>query len=225
MNTLLNTTDYSIPELILFCTGCFMWIVVYLIYVKNIYKNQFIEMPVIAAGSNFAWEWIWGFAFHTDMGLLCQWFYQAWIIIDLYIIYGVFRYGYKQFAFDFSREKSVWITLASILFFSCIYYFMVVQGFDTSIGSHTAYVCQFILSGFYLGFIISRKDVEGFSPTANWLRTYGTGLISVFMFLHYTGDYLLHTLCVGSFVLDNLFLYVFYQKRREQQVVSPTLAV
>lgn len=196
-----------------------MWVIVYLIYVKNIFRHKFIEMPVIAAGSNFAWEWIWGFSFHTDMGLLCQWFYQAWIIIDLYIIFGVFRYGYKQFTFSFSRKKSVWMALGSILFFSCIYYFMVIQGYDTSIGSHTAYVCQFILSSFYLGFIISRTDTKGFSTLANWLRTYGTGLISIFMFIHYPSDYLLHTLCVGSFLIDNLFLYVYHQKSGQKSIV------
>ncbi len=217
---LFNLTDYTPLELILFSTGCFMWIIVYLIYVKNIYSIKFVEMPAIAAGSNFAWEWVWGFANHTDMGLLCQWFYQAWIIIDIYIIYGVLRYGYKQFTFSFSQKNAKAFTLASIVFFSFVYYFMVEEGWDTSIGSHSAYVCQLILSWFYAANIISAKSIKPYSILANWLRTYGTGIISVFMFIHYPNDHVLHILAVGAFVLDHVFLFHYYQRKKTESNIA-----
>ena len=37
-NELLNLTDYTPLELVLFGVGCYMWVGVYAIYVKNILK-------------------------------------------------------------------------------------------------------------------------------------------------------------------------------------------
>lgn len=212
--TLFNLKDYTPLELLLFNVGCSMWVVVYFIYVKNIHTKKFIEMPLIAAGSNFAWEWVWGFAFHTDMGLLPQWIYRAWIIVDLYIIWGVFKYGHKQLILKETKKMAVPMAIGSILLFSGIYYRMVAEGFDTPIGAHSAYACQLILSWCYVYLIISRKNTEGFSALAGWLRTYGTGLITIFMFMHYPKNHLLHIMAVAAFILDNIYLYTFYQIRK-----------
>ena len=43
---LINTESYSIPELILFGIGCFMWVIVYIMYVRHIFHHKMIGMPV-----------------------------------------------------------------------------------------------------------------------------------------------------------------------------------
>ncbi len=118
MEPWLNTTDYGPVELILFVTGCTMWVTVYLIYVRNIIRHQFFEMPLIAAGSNFAWELLWGGVFQTDMGLICDWLYKAWFILDLYLIAALFKYSTKQFNEPVLQRASKPMLIASMLFFT-----------------------------------------------------------------------------------------------------------
>ena len=51
----LNTVDYTIPELVLFGIGCFLWVIAYGILIRNILVYKKIEMPTIAGCGNFAW--------------------------------------------------------------------------------------------------------------------------------------------------------------------------
>ncbi len=215
---LLNTSMYTPLQLTLFITGCLMWVGVYLIFIKNIYQKKYIEMPMIAATGNFSWEWLWGFAFATNMGLIAQWVYQAWIVIDLYLIYGIYRYGYKQANGYYTPLQGKVITILGVLFFSALYYLMIAQGHDTPIGAHTAYTCQIILSTLYLINILAEKSVEHYSAWVTWLRTYGTGLNTIFMYLVYPEHHLLHFIATSAFVIDHMFIYIYYKKRRAHRV-------
>ena len=47
---------YTPLELFLFAGGCFLWVVVYVIYIINGKRLKFIEMPVFAAAGNIGWE-------------------------------------------------------------------------------------------------------------------------------------------------------------------------
>jgi hypothetical protein len=94
---IVNLESYTPVELVLFSVGCYLWVIVYFIYIRNIIKLKFIEIPVFAAASNLGWEFIWGFIPPpTDMGLLLVWAYRGWFLIDIFIFYGVLRYGTKQ---------------------------------------------------------------------------------------------------------------------------------
>src|SRR6185436_16658249 len=95
---LINTTDYTPFELFLFIGGCFLWCVVYVIYIINGKKYKFIEMPVFAAAGNIGWEFTWAWLHRTDMGLLLVWCYRIWFILDIFIFADVLRYGHKQVA-------------------------------------------------------------------------------------------------------------------------------
>src|SRR5438105_1284292 len=87
---------YTPLELFLFGVGCYLWVIVYGIYVKDIRKHRFIEMPVFAACGNIGWEFVWGFLACTDMGPVLQWCYRIWFVFDLFIFASVLRYGGQQ---------------------------------------------------------------------------------------------------------------------------------
>jgi hypothetical protein len=216
---IVNLESYTPVELVLFSVGCYLWVIVYFIYIRNIIKLKFIEIPVFAAASNLGWEFIWGFIPPpTDMGLLLVWAYRGWFLIDIFIFYGVLRYGTKQITTPALQQYFRPLIILTALSWGVIYYFFKTGGFDTVIGANSAYIAQICISVLYLILILRQTDVALFSLSVAWLRMIGTGLISVFMFIHYTDNHLLHTLCVLCGVLDVTYLIVFIRKRINRKI-------
>src|SRR5215471_20709561 len=93
-----NTTDYTPQQLILFGIAAAYWVWVYIVVIIDIGRYKFVGIPVLAVCANIAWEMLWSFRFVTNMGMFFEWGYRAWFILDVYIFYSLFRYGKKQFS-------------------------------------------------------------------------------------------------------------------------------
>jgi hypothetical protein len=224
MDKLVNLQAYTPVELGLFGAGCLMWVIVYIIYVKQIARDRFVEMPFIAASSNFAWEIVWGFGFDPDMGLLIVWGNRAWALLDVYIFFwGIVRFGRWQSPTPLIQRFFPALVIGSAAAWMCLYYFFVAAGYDTPIGAHSAYVAQVMISLFYVGLISRARRVEQFSQAVLWLRTMGTGLITVFMFMHYSGSQyaMLHLLAGVATSVDLFCIWFFYQKRKGATWTQP----
>ena len=209
----INTEVYSIPELILFGIGCFMWVIVYILYARHIFRHKMIGMPVFAAASNFGWEFVWSFAQpYTDMGTMFLWGYRAWFFLDLYIFYGLIQHGAAQVSIPALKQHFKPLMLLTAFIWAIVYYFFKIQGFDTPIGANSAYIAQFLISILYLLLILRHHKLVWSSYAISWLRSLGTGFISIFMLLHYPENYLLLTLCALSALIDGVYLFVFHRR-------------
>ena len=212
-NSFLNLVEYTPLEFVLFAGGCLMWVVAYAILVRNGYRNKFIEMPPIAAASNFAWEFLWSTAFETDMGLLLVWTYRAWIIFDLAIFAMVIIYGSRLVLTPALKSHFRPLIVAVMLCFLALYYLFTSEGFDTSIGAHSAYIAQLFISGFYIVVILQQRDLRLFSASIAWLRSVGTGMNTVFMLIHYPQHHWLHAMGLIALLLDTCYIIMFYRLR------------
>jgi len=74
---LLNLQDYTGPQLAFYATGAYLWVVAYLIYIRNGFKYRVVEMPAFAACSNIGWEVNWALLFTSDLGTLSVWAHKA----------------------------------------------------------------------------------------------------------------------------------------------------
>jgi hypothetical protein len=212
---LVNTRDYTTPELLLFAVGCYMWVIVYVLYIREIRKGQCIGMPVFAACSNFAWEIVWGvIPWTTDMGPLLVWAYRAWFFLDLYIIAGVFRYGSVQIMTPALVRWYKPVVAAAIAGMTLLYFFFKMEHYDTPIGATSAYIAQMFISVLYLILLLRRQEHVWQSLPISWLRMIGTGLNTVFLFLHYPGMHFLQSLGVMALIIDNVYIYAFIKGRR-----------
>ena len=70
---LLNLQDYTGPQLAFYATGAYLWVVAYLVYIRNGFKYRVVEMPAFAACSNIGWEVNWALFFTSDLGALSVW--------------------------------------------------------------------------------------------------------------------------------------------------------
>lgn len=210
LEDLFNLKDYTPLELILFGGGCYLWVPVYFIYIKVILRHGHVGMPIFAAASNFAWEFVWGWIPPgTDMGPLLQWCYRIWFLLDIFIFWGVIKYGQWQISTPLVKKYFRPIIIAVTVFWLVLYYFFKQGGMDTPIGANSAYIAQFTLSILYLHLIL-RHPLTPFPKWVAWLRTIGTGMNDVFMFIHYPNNHYIHTLCVASFLCDCCFIYLLY---------------
>ena len=216
----INTIDYTIPELILFAGGCLLWVVVYGILIRNDLKFKIIEMPVIAGASNFAWEILWSLKYSPDTGLLLVWTYRAWLILDIYIFYKVIVDGSRFVYTPMLKKHFKKAAVLSMLAFLVLYYFYIGEGYDTPIGAHSAYIAQLLISVYYILLIFRIDDVRNLSTEIAWLRTIGTGMNTVFMFMHYPDHHFLHSMGVMAFFMDSFYIWFLYQRRANRITIA-----
>lgn len=210
---ILNLTDYPPLHMILFATGCLMWVVAYGIIIRNGIKFKVIEMPVFAAASNFAWEFLWSTFFETDMGQFLVWTYRAWLVLDIFIFYMVLKFGIKNVFTAQIKQHFKVLTLSAMLIMLILYYLFTKGGFDTSIGANSAYMAQLFISTLYVVLILQQKDLTGFSVWVAFLRTIGTGLNTVFMLIHYPQNHFLHAMGIIAFILDAIYIGLFLARK------------
>jgi hypothetical protein len=204
-----NCVPYTWPELILFAGGCLMWVAAYVLIIRNARRYHVLDMAVVAGCSNFAWEFLWSFFFFTDMGWFLVWTYRAWFFLDIYIFRLLLRYGSTQVTSPGVARFYKPLCWAGLAGFTLVYYFFIKEGHDTLIGANSAYIAQMFVSVCSLIILLGLKDLTGLSFHVGWLRSFGTGANTVFMFMHYPGNHFLHSMAATSFVLDMIYLGVF----------------
>lgn len=219
-----NCVPYTWPELILFAGGCLMWVVAYGLIIYNARKLKLLDMAIAAGCSNFAWEFVWSFPFKTDMGWFLVWTYRAWFFLDIYIFWLLLKYGSSQVSAPLMKKWFKPLCVGMLALFTLLYYWFVKEGHDTLIGANSAYIAQMFVSILSLTLILNTPDLKGFSFNVAWLRTFGTGANTVFMFLHYPQNHFLHSMAATSFVIDLAFIAIFLKLRRGKAAVSPGTA-
>ena len=212
----LNTTDYTTLELVLFLIGCYAWVIIYAVYIRNIRKYKFIEMPVFAGAGNIAWEFLWSFFFRPDLGLAFVWAYRGWFILDLYIFYSILKDGDKQVFIPTLKKYYLPVMIFVTLSWIAIFYFFTKEGYDTSIGANSAFSLNLLISGLYILLFFKVPSADPMSYFVAWLKMIATFTNTIFLFLHYPDNHFVQTIGVLMFILDNAYIYLLTQHRRKR---------
>ncbi len=215
MDTIFNLKDYTSAQLIIYASGAYLWVIAYVIYIRNGFKYGVVEMPAFAAASNLGWELCWSLIFVTDLGPLCVWAHKAWFGLDIVIFYLLLRHGAKQT--DIPLLKKYWGAACFFVFIAAAFFYgsFVKQGFDVGSTIQSAYVCQLPISFLYIPLMLRQKSLVGWSMWAAWTRTIGTGVIGIFAFMRYPHLPFLLSMAVISTLVDFIYIYLFTQRRRE----------
>lgn len=224
LKSVLNTTDYTTPELSLFGIGCFLWVIAYAILIRNIIAFKKIEMPTIAGSGNFAWEFIYSFFIITDMGSLMLWGYRSWLILDIFIFGALLKYGHEDtFLPPFKRNYIVYALVLTGLW-ALLYMVMKWAGYETPIGAISAYVLNAAISILYVVNWYRLADISHLSKWIAWLKAWGTGLISVFMVMHYPDNHFIHFWAAIIMAFDAWYIVLIHRGRQPKDLLSPSAA-
>lgn len=209
----LNYDYYTPLQLILFGTGALFWIVNYIFIIRNIIKNKFVEMPAAVLCANFAWEFLWAWIYSPNMGFALTLGYIAWFFLDIFIVWGFYKYGYKQVSKSVVPYYKLLFTFALVAWLVVLYFF-IHQEFDNPIGANSAYVLNSMISSLYIFMFLRLEDKSVLSFTTAWTKWIGTGLISVMCILRWPENHWLISMCVACFLMDIFYMYIFLQYKK-----------
>lgn len=222
---LVNLKDYEPFHLFLFGGGCFLWVIVYALYIRSIFKKKFIEAPIFAACGNIGWEFVWSFPLRTNMGSLLVFCYRTWFFFDLVIFWGVLTYGWEQVRTEAFRKYLKPFLVISAVFQGAAFYLMHQSGLDTPIGATSAFLLNVYLSVLYVFVLFQQRELGNLhrvSWSIAWLKMIGTGMNTVFMNIYpgYADNHFLHYISISVTVVDCTYIYLVWKLKRQARAAS-----
>ena len=225
MDQMFNTSTYTVPQIVVFGIGCALWALLYLILIRNYFRYRFIEMPLAAAASNFAWEFLWAYVFTSDMGRFVETLNRIWFVLDIVIFWAVLHVGVKQLGIERLKRQFVPLMLFMLVAFGFGYYYFGKEGYDTATGLTSGLMANLIISGLYPVIMLRQPSLYGISPAVGWLKMVGTGLITVFTFMFFPeGHGFIKSMGLAVLVMDLYYLYLLYDRMRRDAAAEQATA-
>ena len=214
-DAILNTRDYELWAIILTIAGGVCWIILYSLLVRRIIREKYVEMPIIAACGNFAWEFLWGFPFAhmVTLGQAFVWGYRIWFFLDIFIFYHVLKHGHLQI--DVPEFKKIWKYLGVLVMlgWAGLIYTFVIDGRDHLWGAPSAFSLAVCISALFIILFIRQRHKRRFSKTLAWLKLLGTGCYSISYLSFQPDATFIRALCILIFVLDAIYLVLLYRNK------------
>jgi hypothetical protein len=210
---LINTAKYSTPELLFFAAGGLAWALAYLGVLREILRKRFVEIPATAVAANIAWEFTWGIVHRTDLGSLFAWGYRVWFLLDVFIVWGLLRYGVRHLGTSRLRPYFRPAVALAILAWTATLLLLVRQGYDAPTGIVSGYMVTLLMSALYIPQFYRERDRTPYSPFVAWCKLLGNGLVIGFCVLAYPENEFLLTLCGVTLILDVYYVWLFHTRR------------
>ena len=219
----INLKEFTTYEIIMTAIGWVFWISMYILIVRSIRKDKYVEMPWMCVMGNIAWEFVWGFIFYKqiNLGELFIWSYRAWFFMDIFILWGVFKYGRKQLTIVEIKKYFVPICLVSIAVWGILFYTFIDSGFDHRWGSQSAYIANVIISVMFMNLFLTQWRFKKFSKLMAWCKCLGTLFYTIVYFNFDPPNTFVHTIGGVVFFLDMIFIYQLYKKQGKNWVQQP----
>ena len=204
-----NTAEYTVPQIVMFTTGAVLWVVAYINTIIWIRKKEVLDIPAIAITLNFGCEITTAIFFGPNMGHALVIAYWAWMVLDAYIIYSLYRFGYKQMRVDFFKQNFHKFLILGLLVSFVVQCTFIVQ-YDLPMAPLDSYIINLVMSicFIYMFFI---PGYEGNRKLTGWTKFLGTGIISIMFQTKYPDNYFLTSLYVFCAVFDIYYLYLLYK--------------
>lgn len=215
VNYWINLNEFTTYEITVTAIGWVFWITFYGLIIKSIVKDKYVEMPWICVLANISWEFIWGFIFYEqiNLGELFIWSYRAWFLLDIFILWGMFKYGKKQIDVPAIKNNFVTISIGLTLMWAALFYTFIDSGFDHKWGSQSAYILNVIISILLLNLFLKQWEFKRFSKLMAWCKCLGTLSYTIVYFNFDPPNSFIHTIGVVVFILDLIYLYLIYTKQ------------
>lgn len=215
---LINWRDYEHWAIILTMVGGLFWIIMYGLIIKGILVEKYVEMPLIAACGNFAWEFIWSwiYADHVTLGQIFIWSYRIWFFLDIFIFISLLRYGSKQIAIPEIKRAWPYIAPAIVVLWGALIWTFAADGKDSLWGAPSAYILNICISGLFILLFLRQRGERDFSRLPAWCKLIGTTAYSIAYLSFQPDEPNLRALCAVIFILDVSYLALLHCYRHEK---------
>jgi hypothetical protein len=206
-----NTEAYTTLQIGMFTVGAVFWIVVYIITIRRLVTVRELAIPFIAVTLNFGTEITTSIFFVPDMGSVLVIAYWAWMVLDAFIVIGLFRYGHKQVRTPYLRKRfrllmAGWIPLLFLV--QCTF----ILQYDLPMAPLISFIINLVMSAAFI-YLFFVPTSEPSSKLIGWCKFLGTGIIGVMFYTKYPENNALTSLYVAVALLDIYYLGLLYKLR------------
>ncbi|MBK8486394.1 MAG: hypothetical protein KA954_10310 [Chitinophagales bacterium] len=212
-----DTTNYTPLQIALFFTGAMLWIVAYIEIIRMAWKHKTVIIPAVAVVCNWGNEIGGAFFWVPDMGKALVLAYWGWFLLDIFIVYKTFQYGYKQFTTDFFKNNLRLLLVMGLMASIPLSSFFMVQ-YDLPMGVIDAYIVNVVMSVSFLSLLFVPNFPEH-SVVLAWAKFLGTGCISIMFQSKYPENHFLTVAYFTVAAFDILFIILMYKKRKRMALV------
>ncbi len=204
------------------------WSASYILIIRRGFADRSYGMPIVAAGCNVSWEFI--FTFIHPLPWPQPIISGIWFILDVGIVATIVWYGPAEF----SRipRRIFYPGLAGIIIAAYLATLLVADDLDMARASLAAFASNLLMSGLFLSMLQSRwtsralgKDpLRGQSLSIAWTKLNGSACAALATYLYvfkpYSTSLLLPFLFVTVFVVDLAYIISLYVARRVLSVTA-----
>lgn len=205
-----NTELYTPLQITMFTTGALLWVVAYLVIIRRLFKSKHLDIPVYAVTLNFGCEVTTAVFAVPDMGLALVIAYWLWLLLDLFIVVGMFRYASKQTSHPFF-QKNIRLFLVFLLPVTFVIQYHFILQFDLPMAPIDSYLINLIMSMCFVYLAFVPKEFSH-SKTVAWCKFLGTGIISLMFLTKYPSKHLLTACYVGCACFDIVYIYILHNE-------------
>ncbi len=206
-----DTGNYAPYQIALFLIGALLWVATYIDTIRDVTRKQTINIPLIAICLNFGYEVTTSFTFVPNMGKALVMAYWAWMLLDIFIVISMFRYGYKQIRVDyFVKHLTPFLILGIAAGFFTQFFF--IPQYDLPMAPLAGYIINLIMSVCFV-YLVFIPGYEGNSLVTAWTKFLGTGLISIMFLTKYPENHFLTSLYIFTAIFDLIYIYLLYVRK------------
>jgi hypothetical protein len=163
--------------------GDLLWLVVYILAIRIGFKQKTYAIPLVAVLLNVTWEFLYT-AIYPSESRVSMVLHTAWLIIDLVILYQVYRFGRKEQrheAIQAHYPLILTLSLLAVLAFQVSFdrFFYRIAMFPLVGGTGMAFMMNVVMSVLFIFMLLDRPDLRGISKGIAWCKLAGTALISL----------------------------------------------
>lgn len=216
MESLFTSDKYTVLQLSMYYLGAAAWLTTYMLVIRKIIKEKFVEFPAIVICANVSWELLWGFAFKLDFGgPVLLWAWRAGFFMDAFMLFATIKYGASQATIPLIKKHFKAIMSIAFLCFGVIIYFYVKEGYDLPMGFNSGMLLNLLMSTLCI-ILILRLHERKFSSAIAWGKFLASSVfLNAYIWLVPGPFNMSRALCVICFFLDIYYIYLVKNRKRE----------
>jgi hypothetical protein len=215
---LFESDTYTVAQLLMYYTGAFFWLFTYAWVIRRIIKEKVVEFPGIVIAGNVAWELLGGFVIYPPLPFGGDIMLHAWragAIMDVFMMYSVFRYGVKQYSDPALRKLHPYMVSIAFIFSGALTYTYYNAGYDLPMMFNSAMILNIYMSALCLSLFFRLKEYR-FSRAIAIGKFLATSVFFQFYLLMVSPDqYFPLVMGILCFILDLAYIILVFKRNKE----------
>lgn len=199
--------DHLLPlkvEYLLMFGVALFWTIVYVLIIYKGFKDQSCGMPLAAICANITWEFLLTFImpFHPLQQIVTL----VWFLLDCIILLQFLYYSKNSYP-----KRMLHASVFSLIVISFLLQYGMAVEFHDKMALYSAFGINLLMSILFIKMLLT-KELKGQSLSIAYYKMIGTLCASILCYSLYPQSILLTIMYILIFILDEVYILMFYNK-------------